>query len=76
MSEDVTKGLPADLAAVLRDQSVVIAQDADVFELISAWAKAPSATASATIRVAPNANLVEELYRQSQLASSTTPANA
>jgi hypothetical protein len=49
MSEDITRGLPADLASVLRDQSVVVSQDAAVFELIAAWTKAPAMTASADI---------------------------
>lgn len=75
MGQDAARGLPAELAAVLRDQSVVVSQDAGVFELIAAWANAPSATASSTISVAPNAALIEDLYRQSQLSSSTTPAS-
>ena len=74
MNEDVTRGLPADLASVLRDQSVIVPQDAAVFELIAAWAKAPTPTASAEIKVEPDAGLVEVLYKQTQRASSTTPA--
>ena len=50
MSEDVTQGLPTDLASVLRDQSVIVPQDAAVFALIAAWAKAPTLTASAGIK--------------------------
>lgn len=74
MSEGNTRGLPADLALVLRDQSVIVPQDAAVFELIAAWARAPSPTASAEIRVEPDMGLVDALYRQTQVASSTTPA--
>jgi hypothetical protein len=70
---DVTRGLPADLASVLRDQSVIVPQDAAVFELIAAWAKAPTATASAEITLTPELGLFEELYRQTT-PSSTTPA--
>ena len=71
---DVTRGLPTDLASVLRDQSVIIPQDAAVFELIAAWAKAPAATASAEVRVSADAGVFEALYRQSKLTSSMTPA--
>ena len=74
MSENVTRGLPADLASVLRDQSVVVPQDAAVFALIAAWAKAPSPTASAEISVGADVDIVETLYRQTRVASSTTPA--
>lgn len=74
MGEQVTRGLPADLASVLRDQSVIVPQDAAVFELIAAWAKAPTPTASAEITVGADLGLVDALYRQTQLASSTTPA--
>lgn len=70
---DVTRGLPADLASVLRDQSVIVPQDAAVFELIGAWAKAPTPTASAEVTVSNDLNLFETLYRQTK-ASSTTPA--
>lgn len=42
-----TFGLPPDLLAVLRDQSIIVPQDAAVFELIHAWQKAPCLTASA-----------------------------
>jgi hypothetical protein len=44
---EVLAGLPPDLAAILRDQSVVVPQDARVWELIAKWARAPSNTASA-----------------------------
>lgn len=75
MSEaDVTSGLPADLAALLRDHSVIVPQDAAVFELIASWAKAPTETASAEIVVSPNLALFEQVYRQSTTPSSTTPA--
>lgn len=72
--DDVTRGLPADLASVLRDQSVIVPQDAAVFELIAAWAKAPTPTASAEMAISPDVSLFEALYRQTQMASSTTPA--
>lgn len=74
MSEDVTRGMPADLASLLRDQSVIVPQDAAVFELIAAWAKAPTETASAEIAAEPDMGLVDALYRQTRVASSTTPA--
>lgn len=74
MNEDITHGLPADLASVLRDQSVVVSQDAAVFELIAAWNKAPSITASADISSGPAMELADALYQQSRMASSTTPA--
>ncbi len=70
---DVTRGLPADLASVLRDQSVVVPQDAAVFDLIASWAKAPTPTASAELMISPDLGLFEELYRQTT-PSSTTPA--
>lgn len=70
---DVTRGLPADLASVLRDQSVIVPQDAAVFELVAKWAKAPTPTASAEIAISPDLDLFEELYRQTT-PSSTTPA--
>lgn len=75
MSEDLTSNMPADLVSVLRDQSVIVPQDAAVFELIATWAKAPTPTASANISVAPNMGLFGALYRQTQLASSTTAAD-
>jgi hypothetical protein len=75
MSEDdVTRGLPADLASVLRDQSVIVPQDAAVFELIASWAKAPTMTASAEIPIEPDMGPADSLYRQARAASSTTPA--
>ncbi len=42
-----TVGLPDELAAILRDQSSVVPQDAGVFALIAKWANAPANTASA-----------------------------
>ena len=59
---------------VLHDQSVIVPQDAAVFELIAAWAKAPTPTASAEISVEPDMGLVEALYRQTRMAATTTPA--
>ena len=58
---------------MLRDQSVIVPQDAAIFELIAAWAKAPTPTASAEITISPDLGLFEELYRQTT-PSSTTPA--
>lgn len=76
MAEDahaeVSRGLPADLASVLRDQSIVVPQDAAVFDMVAAWAKAPSATASAEITVGPDMSLVDALFNQMDAARSTT----
>jgi hypothetical protein len=74
MSDERTHGLPPDLAAVLRDQSVIVPQDAAVFEVIGKWAKAKSPTASANLVVETNSDLMETLRYQSQAGSSTTPA--
>jgi hypothetical protein len=71
---DVTRGLPADLASVLRDQSVIVPQDAAVFDLVAAWAKAPTPTASAELALSPDdLGLFETLYRETT-PSATTPA--
>lgn len=72
MREDLTGGLPAELVSVLRDQSVIVPQDAAVFALITSWAKAPTSTASAGLTVQPDLGLVETLYRQTNAARSTT----
>lgn len=73
MSEpEVTRGLPADLVSVLRDQSVLVRQDAAVFELIAAWTKAPSPTASAHIVVSPA--VLGPIQLEAHPASTTTPA--
>ncbi|HEX4033724.1 MAG TPA: hypothetical protein VHX66_04705 [Solirubrobacteraceae bacterium] len=72
MADDVTSGLPADLAWVLREQSVVVPRDGIVFDLVAAWAKAPSSTASATLSVDPSMGFVEALYEQTHAARSTT----
>ncbi len=74
MSEDVISGLPSALASVLRDQSVVVPQDAAVFELIASWAKAPALTASATATASPETRVVEVIYRQTNAARATTGA--
>lgn len=74
MNDDSTLSLPTDLASVLRDQSVIVPQDAAVFELIAAWAKAPTATASAALACGPELGLVDTLYRQPHISSATTPA--
>jgi hypothetical protein len=71
MSEDLT-GLPLDLAVVLRDPGVVIPQDAAVFDLIAAWAKAPTPTAGVTVTVSADATLIEQLARQTRATSPTT----
>jgi hypothetical protein len=71
---DITRGMPADLASVLRDQSVIVPQDAAVFDLIASWAKAPTPTASAEVTIAANTSLFDALYQQSKMASSTAPA--
>jgi hypothetical protein len=44
---DPLDGLPDDLARVLRDRSIIVPQDAAVFDLLAACADAPSDTASA-----------------------------
>lgn len=41
--------LSADLLEVLRDQSIIVSQDADVWERIAAWNNAPCDTASADL---------------------------
>src|SRR4051812_2313169 len=46
---DPTAGLPDDLARVLRDQSIIVPQDAAVWELLAKWQNAPSNTASADL---------------------------
>lgn len=74
MTEQATKGLPSDLASVLRDQSVIVAQDTSVFETIAAWARAPSSTMSANVSLSLDTSLVDALYRQSQVAETTTVA--
>lgn len=44
-----TAGLPDDLARVLRDQSIIVPQDAAVWDLLAKWRNAPSNTASADL---------------------------
>jgi hypothetical protein len=61
-----------DAASVLRNQSILVPQDAAVFELVAAWAKAPTETAGTEITVTPDIGLFEALYRQTT-PSSTTP---
>ena len=46
---DPLEGLSPDLARVLRDPSIIVPQDAVVFDLIAKWANAPSNTASADL---------------------------
>jgi hypothetical protein len=58
--------------SVLRAQDVIVSQDAGVFELIAAWGRSPSATATAQIRSYADTALTEALVRQTQVASSTT----
>jgi len=45
--DDPTEGLPPDLARVLRDQSIIVPQDAGLWEMLARWRDAPSDTASA-----------------------------
>lgn len=71
MADDVLSGLPADLASVLRDQSIVVPQDTAVFEMVAAWAKAPSTTASAELSTGRGTSLVDELYRQTAVHLTT-----
>lgn len=52
--DDVLAGLPEDLARVLRDQSIIVPQDAKVWELLASWQNAPSNTASADLSIQPN----------------------
>jgi hypothetical protein len=73
MSEDVTSGLPRDLASVLRDQSVVMPQDAAVFELLASWANAPAVAASSEVAIA-DADVLEAVYDDTLVGASTTPA--
>jgi len=44
---DPTEGLPLDLARVLRDHSIIVPQDAGLWEMLARWRDAPSDTASA-----------------------------
>jgi predicted Zn-dependent protease len=66
---ELTRDLPPDLAAILRDQSVIIPQHAAVFEAVAAWAKAPTATASASITL----QQMEPLIGVRSPPASTTP---
>lgn len=72
MSEDVTRGLPADLASVLRDPNVFVPADAPVFALVASWMAAPQTTASADLMPPSSASLVDALYEQARVTSSTT----
>lgn len=76
MSDEILRSLPADLASVLRDPSVIVPQDAAVFELIAKWAKAPSTTASAEIAASSDVSLVSTLFKFPQVTSATTPAGS
>lgn len=73
MSEDVTSGLPRDLASVLQDQSVVVPQDAAVFELLASWAKAPAVAASGDVALA-DTEVLDAVYDEALVSPSTTPA--
>lgn len=44
-----TCGFPVELANLLRNQSIVVCQDAAVWEMIARWHQAPSNTASAAL---------------------------
>lgn len=72
MGEDITRDMPADLVSVLRDQSVIVPQDAAVFDLIATWAKAPTATASADVTTTVDMSLVETLLHQTNPTRVTT----
>ena len=74
MSDELIHELPADLRSVLRDPSVIVPQDAAVFELIALWAKAPTTTASASIAPQASASVVSTFYGAAEIKSSTTPA--
>ncbi len=75
MSDELIGQLPSGLRSVLRDQSVIVPQDAAVFELISKWAQAPATTASASIAPEPSVGVLARLYGASEIKSSTTPAS-
>jgi hypothetical protein len=65
-----TGDLPPDLAKVLRDPSVIVAQDSAVFELIATWMSAPALTASAAlVTLTPSEQRFEAVH-----SSATTPA--
>lgn len=49
-----TCGLPVELAALLRDQGVVVSQDGAVFDLIASYRNAPSNTAAGPQNSAAN----------------------
>jgi hypothetical protein len=57
---DPAAGLPDELRVLFRDQSIVIPRDAAVFDMIAAYANAPSATMSAEIPAPPIAPLAGE----------------
>lgn len=46
---DPTDGLPPEVTRALRDQSIIVSRDAEVFEKIAEWQNAPSDTASADL---------------------------
>ncbi len=68
MNEDVFTKLPADLVSLLRDQSILVPQDAAVFELIAAWTRAPTTTATAEIAASLDMSVVDALHRQTRAA--------
>lgn len=72
MHDDPTRGLPTELASLLRDQSVLVSKDAAVFELIAAWAKAPTHTLSAEVPLSEDTDLLEALARHTNAVRSTT----
>ena len=71
MSEQVTDDLPADLADLLRDQSVVVPQDAAVFDAVAAWVNAPPAAASAELATIAESDTFDLIY--SSVEQTTTP---
>jgi hypothetical protein len=72
MDSDLTKDLPGDLAAALKDHSVFVSQDASVFRAIARWSEAPSSTVSAEPLMTTEAVL--SAVPSSAAEPSTTPA--
>jgi hypothetical protein len=73
MGELTTDDLPADLAELLRDQSVVVPQDAAVFEAVAAWVNAPSAAASAELATVADPGTFDLIYSCVEQSTSITP---
>ena len=71
MTDNSMSGLPAELASVLRDQSVIVPQDAAVFDMIASWANAPTSTASAGVSEASGVEFFEGLRQQVDAPTTT-----